>query len=48
MKRYRDKERGTVNGYGEQGRGTGIGKWDGDQDWVITEKEMTAAVISDG
>ena len=50
MKKYRDKERGTGNGDGERGRGrgTGIGNWDGEQKWVITGKEMTAAVIGDG
>ena len=54
MKKYRDKERGTgtVNGDGKRKRGretgTGIGNWDGEQEWVITGKEMTAAVIGDG
>ena len=50
MKKYRDVERGTGTGDGEpeRGRGTGIGNWDGDQEWVITGKEMTAAVIGDG
>ena len=36
------------NGDGERGRGTGIENWDGEQEWVITGKEMTAAVIGDG
>ena len=41
---------GTGNGDGERerGQGTGIGNWDGDQEWVITGKEMRAAVIGDG
>ena len=41
MKKYNDGER-------EQERRMGIGNWDGEQEWVITGKEMTAAVIGDG
>ena len=32
----------------EWGRKTGIGNWNGEQEWVITGKEMTTAVIGDG
>ena len=39
MKKYR-----TRNGE----RGTGTSNWDGEQEWVITGKEMRAAVIGDG
>ena len=41
MKKYMDVERERV-------QGTGIGIWDGQQEWVISGKEMTAAVIGDG
>ena len=33
------------NGNGDGKRGTGIGNWDGEQEWVISGKEMTAAKI---
>ena len=41
---------GNGNGDGKRGTGIGIGigNWDGEQEWVITGKEMTAAVIGDG
>ena len=42
------KVQGQGTGNGERVRGTGIGNWDGEQEWVITGKEMTAAVIGDG
>ena len=50
MKKYKDGERGMGNGDGERERRrkTGIGNKDGEQEWVITGKEMTAAVIGDG
>ena len=52
LKKYRDKERGTGTGNGngkrERRRETRIGNWDGEQEWVITGKEMTSAVIGDG
>ena len=38
---------GMGHGYGDGKRGTGIGNWDGEQEWVISGKKMTAAVIGD-
>ena len=48
MKNYRDEERGMGNEDGIRGRGTEMGNGDGEQERVITGKEMTAAVIGDG
>ena len=48
MEKYRDVERGTENGDEMRGRGTGMGNWDGEQEWVKTRKEMTADVTGDG
>ena len=36
------------NGNGDGKRGTGTGNWDGEQEWVITGKEMTAALQGAG
>ena len=48
MKNYRDEERGMGNEDGIRGRGTEMGNGDGEQERVITGKEMTAAVKGDG
>ena len=43
-----EKVHGRGTGNGEWVQETGIGNWDGEQEWVISGKEMTAAVIGDG
>ena len=48
MKNYRDEERGMGNEDGKRGRGTEKGNGDGEQERVITRKEITSAVTGEG